>query len=94
MPLKVPQGLPRRPGRASFAKDGGYAVTSFRTGDGLVPGEYRVQIECWRVEPAQGTPGVSYIAPGYQAPDLNVDAGQGTVDANFDLPPPAGERGA
>jgi hypothetical protein len=51
-----------------------------------VPGVYRVQIECWKVEPAQGVVGVSYIAPNYKPPDLTVNADQAVVEANFDLP--------
>jgi hypothetical protein len=85
-PLKIAEGLPHRPGRAAFKQDGAYAATSFQDGDGLVPGVYRVQIECWKVEPAQGVIGISYIAPEFKPPELTVKADQDVVQANFDLP--------
>jgi hypothetical protein len=86
MPVTVQEGLPRRPGRAAFDKDGRFEVTSFREGDGLVPGTYRVQVECWQVEPAQGTPGVSFIAADYAAPDLVVAEDEREVKADYDVP--------
>jgi hypothetical protein len=85
-PVEANEGLPRRPGRAAFAADGRFKVTSFNEGDGLVPGTYRVQIECWQQEPSQGTPGISYIAEGYSAPDLAVPADAKRVEQNYDVP--------
>lgn len=84
--VEAKEGLPRRPGRATFDKDGRFTVTSFREGDGLVPGSYRVQIECWQVEPVQGTPGISYIADGYEAPDLTVSAEAQELTQDYDVP--------
>jgi hypothetical protein len=86
MPVEVNTGLPRRPARAAFNTDGRYQATSFSEGDGLVPGTYRVQIECWQQEPSQGTPGISYIDEDYTAPDLTVPADAQNVEQNYDVP--------
>ncbi len=86
LPVEVAAGLPRRPGRATFEVDGEFEVTSFRPGDGLVPGTYRVMVECWKVEPANGKPGVSYIATGYEPPALQVDAIAPSVTMNLAVP--------
>ncbi len=56
-------GVPRRPGRAAFGTDGRFKASTFRPGDGLYPGEYRVNIECWKSPPSAYTrsPGESYV---------------------------------
>ena len=38
-----------RPARGEFAPDGSYRLTSFESGDGAVPGEYRVTIKAVKV---------------------------------------------
>ena len=86
LPLSVAPGAPRRPGRASFEADGYFRVTSFRPGDGLVPGTYRVLLECWEVEPAQGRPGVSYLTDDFQHPDLVVEGDHGPITLDIDVP--------
>lgn len=83
MPMSAAEGLPRRPGRAEFGLDGRFKVTSFRDGDGLVPGTYKVQLECWKTPPADGQPGVSYLSAAFQPPDLAVERDQ--VSVNFDI---------
>ena len=85
-PLQVVEGLPRRPGRADFGADGHFRVTSFRDGDGLVPGTYRVQLECWQTPPANGQPGVSFIKDDFAPRELTVDATQRSIEYDIDAP--------
>jgi hypothetical protein len=79
----VAEGLPNRPGRADFDTSGKFVARSFQDGDGLVPGRYRVLVECWKVVPVDGKPGVSYIASGYAPPELVVDRESGAL--TYDL---------
>jgi hypothetical protein len=82
-PLEVAEGLPSRPGRADFSANGEYSARSYQPNDGLVPGKYRVFLECWKVPPADGKPGVSYIPSTYQPPELVVNRQSNSV--TFDL---------
>ena len=84
-PLEVPEGLPRRPGRGRFDTDGAFTVQSFTPGDGLVPGRYRTRLVCWKVPPSPSSAGVSYLPPGYQAPELVVEP-NGPVEVRYDVP--------
>jgi hypothetical protein len=43
-PVKVAAGLPNRPASGELGPDGVYRLSSFRRGDGLLPGEYRVTV--------------------------------------------------
>jgi hypothetical protein len=85
-PLETVEGLPNRPGRADFDTSGEYRARSYRENDGLVPGKYRVLLECWKVPPADGKPGISYIAQGYQPPELIVDKQSDSVTFDLDVP--------
>ena len=84
-PLEVADGLPRRPGRGRFDTDGKFTVQSFAPGDGLVPGRYRIRLQCWKVAPSPSSVGVSYLPPGYQAPELVVEP-NGPVEVRYDVP--------
>ena len=44
-PVQRGTGVPLRPGWANFGKDGRFRATTFKEGDGLVPGTYRVAVE-------------------------------------------------
>lgn len=86
-PLSVSEGLPRRPVCAPFDTDGNFTLTSFRPGDGIVPGTYRVRLECWKIRPTDSVPGVSYIPADFTPPDVTIapDA-SGTVAVAIDVP--------
>lgn len=87
-PVEAPAGLPLRPASGNFETDGTFTVSSFETSDGLVPGKYRVRVECWKQPPGDdGTPGVAYVKAGYEAPDLVVEPGtRGPVKVEYDVP--------
>ena len=87
-PLEVADGYPRRGGRALFDTDGKYAATSFDDGDGLVPGTYKVRVESWKKPPAMGSPGVSYVPKGFEAPDLVVSEAERKIQYNLDISAP------
>ena len=87
-PLHAAEGLPLRPGSGDFDVDGTFKVTSFEPGDGLVPGTYRVQIECWEQYPGDFKPGVSYVPEKYEPEQLVIEDGtRDAVEVSYDVPP-------
>jgi hypothetical protein len=88
-PVNVEEGLPRRPGRASFKEDGVFEATSFREGDGLVPGTYTALISCWMGQPISEDPTsferLNYVPKTYR-PEVVVKRDAGSVEVNFDIP--------
>lgn len=54
VPLEAAAGRPLRPGWAVFDQEGAFAAGCFEDGDGLVPGRYAVNIDCWDVPAAGG----------------------------------------
>ena len=88
-PIEVDPGATKRPGTGRFDKDGRFTVTSFRDGDGLYCGRYRVRIQCNRGLPAPepgGMERVTYIAPGYEPDELVVETGSDAIEVNYDVP--------
>ena len=87
-PLHAAEGLPLRPGSGDFDVDGTFEVTSFELGDGLVPGTYRVRIECWEQYPGDFRPGVSYVPEKYEPEQLVIeDDTREAVEVSYDVPP-------
>jgi len=82
-------GTPARVGQARFGTDGRFVVTSFQEGDGLLPGKYRVNIECVNGVPSPSTPweSISYVPADYQPDDLVVEEGKGALKVTYDVPP-------
>ncbi len=94
-PVKPAEGMPSRPAPAHFDSDGNFTVTSFRKGDGLVPGTYKVGVECWEVPPSMETnvAGKSYVAEKFQSPqtsglEITIEPGSGKQTPTFDVPKP------
>jgi hypothetical protein len=85
---------PLHPGTAQFNTDGFFTVTSFRPGDGLLPGKYRVSVDCWEVPPTMdGPPAKSWVPPKYSNAqtsglEITVQADGPTSDLRFDIPKP------
>ena len=60
------EGFPGRPGMAPFDTQGRFVVTTWENVEGLMPGQYRVGIECWKLPPSKDNPrGVSYLPAKY-----------------------------
>lgn len=91
-PLQPADGLPRRPGLGRFDTDGEFTVTTRTPGDGLIPGTYRIAVECWEIEPTDTRPGKSYTAERYTDPassglELKIERGtRETVRWDYDIP--------
>lgn len=61
-PLEPAEGFPRHAGTAEFETDGRFRAKTWEEGDGLMPGKYRVSIECWKSPPSMGDPStLSYV---------------------------------
>jgi hypothetical protein len=89
-PITVQEGLPRRPGTAKFEADGAFAVTSFKPGDGLVPGTYHPRIQCWKGQPNSNDPSsfdrLNYVPKDFEPKPIVVEAGAGAVEVTIDVP--------
>lgn len=89
-PIEVPDGLPRRAGSAKFGTDGKFIVTSFKDGDGLVPGEYRASVTCESglPDPTSPTPweDITYIAENYEPEEIVVEEGSSAIMLSLDVP--------
>lgn len=61
---------PGRPATGDFDTDGHVIVTSFKKGDGLLPGKYKIGVECWEAPPQMnGTARLkSYVPERFQSP--------------------------
>ena len=84
-------GFPSRPAMAQFGADGQYVTTSYDPGDGLVPGTYRVAVECYQTPPnMEGKPVRSYIDEKYTSGAtsgfaLTVEPRSGPIVFNIEL---------
>jgi len=71
------EGFDRRPAVADFDAEGRFEVKSWEEGDGLVPGHYKITVECWEVAPMMGEgPPKSYVPEKYtsdRTTDLEIE---------------------
>jgi hypothetical protein len=81
-----------RPASGVFDTDGNVTnITSFKEGDGLIPGKYRVAIECWATPPRMGGPQPkSHVPQRYHSPAtsglvVSVKPGQRVVRLALDV---------
>ena len=90
VPIGASPGGTIHPALGHFDVQGDYTAQTFAPGDGLVPGKYRVRVECWEVEPSpdpKNGPPKSYVPDKVTLADLDVPAGtKGGLTANFDVP--------
>jgi hypothetical protein len=85
-------GMPNRPALGAFDTDGKLTVTSAKKGDGLVPGKYKIAVECWEVPPQMGATLApkSYVPARYASPATSgltvaVEPGQKVVELHLDV---------
>jgi hypothetical protein len=89
-PTKVDEGLPNRPGRAQFDKDGLFTVTSFQKGDGLLPGTYHPNVSCWKGNPDSNDPSsferLNYVPKDFRPEPITVSADADEVNVVINIP--------
>jgi hypothetical protein len=90
-PVEAAAGMPRRPGTGKFKPtDSSYEITSFQPGDGLVPGRYEVNVNCYTGTPSSARP-ETYVTlnavPAEWKPDeLVIEEGSDALEVNYDVP--------
>ena len=89
-PVSVTDGFPHRPGTAKFDTNGKFTVTSFKEGDGLVPGTYHARIECWKGQPDSNDPSsfdrLNYVPKDFVPQPVTVAADADEVEVIIDVP--------
>jgi len=91
-PIEPAAGYPMRPAVGHFDIDGQFSATTFEPGDGLIPGRYKVGIDCWEVEPnTDGIPAVSLVSEKHRNPEtsgfeISVSPDGDPQEFNLDVP--------
>ncbi len=71
-PSNPADGHAARPGTANFDAGGNFDAGSFKSGDGLRPGEYKIAVHCWEIQPTmEGPPAKSFIPQKYSSADTS-----------------------
>jgi hypothetical protein len=85
-------GTAGHPALGKFDLDGKLTVTTFQKGDGLMPGKYKLAVECWEVPPQMNSPipAKSYVPERYQSAvasglAVSVEPGQRVVHLQLDV---------
>lgn len=78
-PIDAAPTYPRRPASGDFDKTGAFNLTTFTKDDGVIPGKYRVNINCWREPPTLKTK----LSANYVSADFKFEA---TIDEKADEP--------
>ena len=91
-PIEAAEGMPRRPGTGKFdPTNAAYEITSFRPGDGLLPGRYAVNISCYTGTPSSARPEtyetLDAVPRSWRPEELVIEAGSDAVEVNYDVPP-------
>jgi len=90
--LEPAEGFPSHPAAAAFDELGNYTASAFGRGDGIVPGKYRVAIECWtKPYSGDGPKPPSFVPERYRSVatsdiELTVQPGDSAKTFNIDLP--------
>ena len=97
LPLQPAPNFPRRAARATFNTSGEFSSpTSWAEGDGIVPGRYRVYVECWKVRPTLRGAATgrlhNYRVPVWATSDIEVEITPKSEDDTFEWDFPANEQ--
>ena len=93
-PYEAAPGEPVIPTVVDMAQDGSFVAES-SVGPGLVPGKYRVAVQCWELPPdesrAEHPLGKSYVPARYRDPatsglEFDLPAGADPVEIKLDVP--------
>ena len=91
-PVEASGSAPLRPGSAEFGPDGKYTAGAFEKGDGLLPGTYRVAVQCWETVSTseERNDSKSFLPQKFGDPEasgltLVVEPGAGSMTQDFDL---------
>lgn len=89
-PREVAPGKPRRMASAEFESDGRFSASSFKPGDGLVPGTYAVRVSCLSGQITDSMTRkeideVSHVPRGFEAPQLVIEPGSDAVTYDLDV---------
>ena len=95
LPVTAAEGEPIIPAVVTMEKDGSFVAES-TVGAGLIPGKYRVGVECWKLPPDESRKdrplGVSYVANKYRNSatsglEFEIQSGhRGRVEVAFNVP--------
>lgn len=90
-PVEIPEGLPKRPAIGGFNTDGAYEAMSFRPGDGIVPGKYKVAVACFDSSKLSGAPSdaeyrnASYVSEDFEPLELVIEPGSSAITFDIDV---------
>jgi len=89
-PIEVPAGLPKRPAASRLGEDGRLSVTSWKKGDGLVPGTYEVKIQYYDPKPgADLTSDDGWVGKSHQVENLVIKPGtKRPIEVRYTVPEP------
>jgi len=78
------EGFPKKSGSAEFGTDGQFVAKTFVDGDGLIPGRYEVDVNCWAEPYKMGDPSPrkSHVPTKYR--DARTSRFVVVVDADAD----------
>ncbi len=94
-PVKAEEGFPSRPGEALFDEQGDFVAQTWEAADGLMPGEYRVRVECWKIAPSMdGPPPVSHVPDQWtnvaRSPWIvKISSEERSYTIDYDIPRPS-----
>lgn len=84
------EGLPQRDGSAQYDEEGAFLATSFKRGDGLLPGKYRIEVNSYKYPPETNKPNgfaeASAIDPSFTPPEIVIEKGKPLSDLLIDVP--------
>jgi hypothetical protein len=88
----------KRPARAPFDESGHFEAGTWQPGDGVLPGTYKVCVECWEVPPTMGgPPAKGYVPEKYRTvttSDLQIEVPADSSSEEFVLDVPTATSAA